>query len=122
MTCAAIAAIGLHLASMHPGATRDFNDTNPGLYVRTECGITVGAYHNSLSRVSVHASYSTDIRGTPLFVTAGAVTGYRLPVSPLVMAGVRQNIGPLTVRVGYLPKVQKVNNSHVVHFMIERRF
>src|SRR5438045_253932 len=51
--------VGLHLASVHL-PKRDFNNTNPGLYVRTDGGWTAGAYRNSLNRTSAYAGYTME--------------------------------------------------------------
>lgn len=67
--------VGVHLVSHHIPTRSDQNNLNLGAYVRTENGITLGAYRNTLSRTSVYAGLTLE-RG-PFALTAGAVTGYR---------------------------------------------
>ncbi len=128
MGCLALAAIGLHLASIHSHTPTnkvygpEYNNNNPGVYVQTECGLTVGAYYNSLGRLSTHVGFTVDIPHTPLFVSGGVATGYYAPVIPMGMVGLRADRGPVRMRIGYIPKVGKINDTHVVHLMIERRF
>lgn len=46
--CKAQTTVGLHLVSHH-FPQRDYqNNTNPGIYVRTESGLTAGIYRNTL--------------------------------------------------------------------------
>lgn len=127
MNCFAIAAIGLHLVSWHdePG----YNNTNPGVYVKSECGLTAGVYKNSFSRVSVYGAYSYDPPKLPFWASAGFATGYaKIPgtnfrLSPIAIVGLKspQYKGYL-FRVGYIPKIGGVNNVNVVHLMIEKAF
>jgi hypothetical protein len=77
--------LGVHLISAHsaPG----LNDDNPGLYVRTNGGLTAGFYENSLSRthvngndgsrrVSRYLGWTWETSGRGLALTLGAVDGY----------------------------------------------
>lgn len=90
--CSSIAAIGLHIASIHaPGhytawegqaapsapalgaqgstalaikreVRHSYNNANPGLYVRCNSGIQVGGYYNSERNFTAYASYVKDLR------------------------------------------------------------
>lgn len=66
---------GVHLASTHIPARPEYNNVNPGLYLRTAEGLTLGAYRNSYRRTSVYAGWTFE-RG-PFAFTVGATTGYR---------------------------------------------
>lgn len=122
MTCAALAAIGLHLASWHslPG----FEGVNPGAYVRTECGWQAGLYRNSEDRFTVYAGKVWDMKRLPLWGSVALATGYReLPVTPIAMAGIRVRLpGRLNLRVGYIPRIHGLNEPHVIHAAIEKEF
>lgn len=118
MTCfSTVAAVGLHLASVH--SVDGYNNHNPGVFVRDECGFQAGAYYNSERRFSAYAAKTWDLKRVPVWAALGVVTGYRAaPVVPMAMAGVR--IGE--VRIGYIPKLKGVNDTHVFHIMIEKEF
>lgn len=125
MNCLAIAAIGLHLVSWHdePG----YNNVNPGVYVESQCGFTLGAYKNSIRELSVYAAYTYDPKKLPVWATVGVVTGYKretnMGITPIAMVGVKTpEVQGYRLRVGWIPKVGGVNNVNVVHLMIEKRF
>lgn len=136
MSCAALIALGLHLASWHsaPG----YNNANPGLYARSSCGliedsadlqdgVQIGTYYNSERAQTVYAAWVVDAqpfaraRWFGLFGTAGLATGYRAhPVIPLVMGGITaQPADRLKLRLGYIPKAGKLNDTHVIHLALE---
>ena len=68
--------IGLHLASHHFPERSYQNNTNPGIYFRTEGGWTGGIYYNTLRRVSAYGGYT--VKAGPFSLTAGVVSGYQL--------------------------------------------
>lgn len=112
-----IKTVGMHIGSVHLPA-RDFNNANLGLYLRTERGITAGAYYNSERRMSVYGGYTHE--WGPVGVTVGLITGYqRAAVLPLVVPSVRLGrIDQVTFRLAYLPKIEK-GGAHVLHLMAE---
>lgn len=128
-----IAAIGLHVASWH--ADPDFNNFNPGGFVRSECEVLygqpqVGVFYNSESRMSAYAGlefeYDRDAPITP-FLLVGAATGYEeFPVVPLVNAGFRfgpfSDDVPIAFALGYTPPCGSDCGDHVVHLALEWRF
>lgn len=66
--------IGLHMASLHiPNS--GLQSFNPGLYYKSQDGITVGAYRNSLNRLSVYAGLT--IENGPFALTGGILYGYQ---------------------------------------------
>lgn len=126
--------LGLHLASIHVPANDHQNNFNPGVYVRTETGLTVGVYRNTIRRTSVYFGQAFTHDRFSLLV--GAVNGYKLrkdPAdcaslgfdpsvynecynisgatrhewSPLVAASVALPVvGGVTPRLTYLPKLK----------------
>jgi hypothetical protein len=87
--------VGLHVGTLHnkPG----LNGANPGAYLRTDRGATLGAYHNSLGRQSVYAAWSFDYRVARYVIvtgTVGAVSGYdsRALVVPGIAFGDKRRI------------------------------
>jgi len=67
--------IGLHLVTAHV-PNRGQEGVNPGLYSRFSNGLTLGAYRNSLDRLSVYGGITFNVAG-PVDLTLGAVTGYK---------------------------------------------
>ena len=119
MNCAEVAAIGLHLVSMH--FPDEYNDRNPGAFVRMDCGIQAGVYYNSEDRMTVYGAYLAETSDGPisLWGAAGLATGYRAsPIVPTGMVGVR--VGPF--RLGYMPAIPKAGNPHLIHLAAEWRF
>lgn len=114
MGCLTAAAIGIHMLSWHsdPG----FNNVNPGVYVRTECGIQVGAFYNSERSLSIYATYTFESKEHPFFAFIGGSTGYKYaPVVPLVGVGVKIN----RFRVAYIPGLKRFDTPHVLHLTVE---
>lgn len=110
--------VGLHLASAHV-PQRQFNNTNPGVYYRSDAGWTAGGYRNSLRRTSVYAGYTWEYRA--LALTAGAVTGYQDTLQPMLVPSLRLfTHGGFSARLAYIPRVEKRIESNVWHLMIER--
>lgn len=80
---ASAAVLGVQTVSWHdrnqPNGEPYRADT-PGLYLRTDSGWTVGAYSNSIGRLSVHAGYAASLALTERIsagLYVGAVTGYQ---------------------------------------------
>ena len=115
--------IGLHLATAHFGAPADakFNDTNPGIYLRAENGMTVGAYRNSYGIGSAYVAKTWTTADGRWSITAGGVTGYpRARASPLLVPSVRLPIADgWAARIGYLPKPHS-QGAHGLHMSLER--
>lgn len=114
---AAAGTIGVHLGSIH-FPQRDFNNANPGLYYRSEAGWTAGAYRNSLRRTSAYAGHTW--QWDRLALTAGGVTGYADKLQPLLVpsfAFLRSE--RLSLRVAFIPRIEKRIESHVLHLMAE---
>lgn len=120
---AAATTIGLHLGSVH--STPGWCDYNPGVYMRTDTGLTLGAYRNSECRSSAYAGWTWEARRGKLAaaITAGAVTGYAArPVLPLLVPSLAVDVADKTaLRLTYIPKIEKAG-AHALHLSVERRF
>ena len=109
--------VGIHLGSLHIPA-KDYNNSNPGLYVRLDSGWTGGLYRNSLRKNSVYAGY-TWTHGA-FSVTAGGVTGYFETLQPLLVPSFALfTYRGITPRLAFIPRVEKKIGAHVLHLMVE---
>jgi hypothetical protein len=92
--------VGIHLATYHDRG--DYNDRNPGIYARSAAGWTAGIYQNSLRKTSAHGGYTWSITNLlgDVSLTAGAVTGYTRPMTPLLVPSARVGC----MRLSLLPK------------------
>jgi hypothetical protein len=109
--------IGLHIASHHAPA-KNYNNSNPGIYYRSDEGWTVGGYRNSLRKTSVYAGYTWKFG--VLDVTTAGVTGYFNKVQPLLVPSISLfTYQGITPRIAYIPRVEKKIGSHVLHLMVE---
>lgn len=74
---------GLHIHTLHVGGHGNVphglrnTDNTPGLYVRTESGLTAGIARNSLRRTSVYLAQTWTTDDERWSLTLGAITGYR---------------------------------------------
>lgn len=125
-------AIGVHLGSVHSspdacraGSGRPCNDANPGAYLRSGPWV-VGGYHNSVSRPTVYAGRSWPLASLgplSLDVAALAATGYpAAAVVPLVTPTAAWRVADrASVRLSYLPRLGRWNETHVLHLSVEIR-
>lgn len=135
-SCAALAAVGLHLMSWHPqDHNGELESVTPGAYARAECELLggqpqLGAFDNSLGWPSVYAGLQFELDRhavfTP-FVLVGGITGYTdEPVLPLLHVGLRlgpfSDDLPMALGIGYSPPCGDGCGAHVVHAAIEWRF
>jgi len=127
MGCATLAAIGLHLVSWH--SQEGYTGTNPGVYAKSECGVTVGAYRNSEARLTVYGAYTLDPPKLPVWASVGVATGYgpqygeARPLTPVFIVGLKSpQFSGYRFRLGYIPKLGQMNNTHVLHLMLEKEF
>jgi len=120
---AAATTIGLHLGSVH--STPGWCNYNPGVYMRTDAGLTLGAYRNSECTSSAYAGWTWEARRGKLAaaVTAGAVTGYAArSVQFLLVPSIAVDVASRTaLRLTYIPKIERAG-AHALHLSIERRF
>lgn len=136
--------LGLHLVSVHVPAESWQNNVNPGIYLKTSDGWTVGAFYNTLKRTAVYGGYTFE-RG-PFAVTVGVTTGYRKVVTdtpnpngwgphtitergyssgaftPMIAPSVAlPKIGGVTPRLSFIPGIGAVKFS-VLHLSVEEKF
>jgi hypothetical protein len=115
--CARAGTVGLHIGSHHMPA-KTYNNSNPGLYYRTDESWTAGAYRNSLRKNSVYAGYTWKFGA--LDVTTAGVTGYFHAVQPLLVPSLSLfTYRGITPRIAYIPRVEKKIGAHVLHLMVE---
>lgn len=132
LSCSAQAAtFGVHLGSAHYPKGSYQNNFNPGMYVRTDDGITVGAYYNTLRRTSVYAGYTFEYG--PVGLLGGLVTGYQPKLIDSVNYGQGKTLTPMlamSLRLpplgGFKPMVMLVppfrSSPAVFHLAFEHRF
>lgn len=125
------ATFGVHIGSSHyPGGSYQ-NNFNPGVYLRTDDGITVGTYYNTLRRASVYAGYTYEIG--PLGLLGGVVTGYQPKLIDGVSYGQGKALTPmlalslqLPALGGFKPMLMLVppfkSSPAVLHLAFEHRF
>lgn len=118
------ADFGLHLGSVHiPGA--GMNNFNPGAYIITDDGWTLGTYFNSERHQSVYTGRTFNYkinRDWSAQLAIGIITGYEAhDVLPLVAPSITRRIpdSDWKARLFYLPKVEK-KGSHVLHLTVQR--
>ena len=132
ISCSGYAAtFGVHIGSTHyPGGSYQ-NNFNPGVYVRTDDGITVGTYYNTLRRASVYAGYTYEYG--PFGLLGGVVTGYQPKLIDGVSYGQGKALTPmlalslqLPTLGGFKPMVMLVppfkSSPAVLHLAFEHRF
>ena len=119
INCLAPVALGLHLATAHI-PQRDFNNINPGIYVRTECNVQLGAYVNSEATLPYRRSpvsfYAMKMfEGERFYAGVGVVTGYaEARVAPMAAVGVKID----KLRISFIPQYSKQSSS-AIHFSFE---
>lgn len=122
---------GLHLGSIHAPSESYQKNFNPGVYVRTDEGITAGVYHNTLGRVTVYAGGTLEYG--PFGVMAGVATGYKPKVIDGKTYGSGRALTPvlafslslpviatITPKLIYIPAFEK--SPAVFHLAIEKQF
>lgn len=81
--------LGVNLVTAH--STPGFRIWTPGLYMRSDSGLTAGILRNSEGSWGAHAgkTWHTQAMGLPIDLQAGLITGYkRAPVLPLATSSV----------------------------------
>lgn len=123
--------VGVHVGSLHSNnrdnvAGRNWNNVNPGLFVRRD-NVVVGTYYNSIRKESFYVGYVYSVTDW-LDVTIGAVSGYAAPgysakpVMPLVVPSVHFDVmHNVAARIHLIPQVSK-GGASAVHLSMEYRF
>lgn len=95
--------------SHHIAPKQKFNEDNCGIGYRfADSDVIVGYYRNSEYRNSICATYEARWELTDNLhagVLAGAVTGYRWAVTPLVLPEVVVRVGRIELAATYIPKI-----------------
>ncbi len=68
--------VGLHLVSLHV-PQRNYSNVTPGIYFRTQDGLTAGLLHNSDRRLGVYVGLTIDQEDGPFSLTGGVIYGYQ---------------------------------------------
>jgi len=76
--------LGLHLQSIHDRPY--FNDDNPGIYLKTRDGFTVGTYYNSEYRQSTYVGATISAKGVE--ISTLLITGYNASVLPVIIPSI----------------------------------
>ena len=130
--CTAQAAtFGIHAGSAHfPGGSYQ-NNFNPGVYLRTDDGITIGTYYNTLRRVSFYAGYTFEYG--PVGVLGGLITGYQPKLIDGLSYGQGKALTPMLAASlklpplgGFKPMLMLVppfrSSPAVLHIAFEHKF
>lgn len=125
------ATFGIHVGSAHvPGGAYQ-NNFNPGVYLRTDDGITIGTYYNTLRRVSFYAGYTVEYG--PVGLLGGLVTGYQPKLIDGLSYGQGKTLTPMLAASlklpplgGFKPMLMLVppfrSSPAVLHLAFEHRF
>lgn len=113
-----IAAVVFTVASLHFNDSRHYEQFNPGIGVEwavEPVRVSAGAYRNSSARLSVYGSVSREWGGDRFGagVEVGAVTGYKVPVLPLVFPFARVSAGQWDLKVNVLPTARPILGCQV---------
>mgnify|MGYP000016283876 FL=1 len=103
-------AVGEHLGTYHLDRTPWLNENNPGWQL-TVGRLQVGGYLNSFGNMSFYVARRFD--SYPFSASYGLVTGYFLPVAPMVLKTVKIR----RVIIGIIPPALGLG---AVHFGIEK--
>jgi hypothetical protein len=118
------AVVGLHIGTKHFDTNQQWNDSNPGLYIKTEQGYTFGAYRNSEWNNSVYAGKTFTYKlssSIEVGSTVGVLTGYKVGTMPFVLPSAAIKYDDYAVRIGYVPKINK-QGAQGFHLMLEKHF
>lgn len=130
---------GVHLGSQHdPDPGKLANNLNPGLYLRLNNGLTVGAYKNSLHKDTGYIGW-TSPEFLRLSVTVGVASGYNphgfIPLAVptlrlftfytgsdgIALTADPDKPGATSLRFAWIPRIEE-KGTNVYHLMAERRF
>lgn len=121
---AEVVAFGVHTVTTHftPRAGGEWNNQNPGVYIRTADDYVFGTLRNSEYSQSMYAAKvfeSLRWNGFAVDAVVGAITGYKQhPVIPMLTFGLSYQTGDLTSRLSYLPKPPKAGSA-ALHLSFE---
>lgn len=116
--------LGVHLWSKHFPDNLGYENRNMGMYVQRGDWLA-GTYHNSERRQSWYVGYQHRlVADWPIYVTIGAISGYRpeqrVDVLPLVAPSIKLPVTrEVSVGVTVLPKLKGVMDAGVAHLTVE---
>lgn len=116
--------IGLHIGTKHFDTDKQWNDFNPGAYVKFSNGVTAGVFKNSESNKSYYVGTTASKQMTQqieVSATIGVMHGYSQGTIPFVLPSVAYKFNDYALRFGYVPKVNK-QGAAGLHMMIEQQF
>jgi hypothetical protein len=128
MLCESIVAVTITLVSVHTNKTYPdypYNDTNPGLLVECDTGITAGVWYNSFSKTSGFLGYQYNYilplpmkEEIPISIGAagGICSGYKYPFCGGLLLGVSN------LQVQIVPKVFGFTNATAINFGVKFKF
>ena len=125
------ATFGIHAGSAHFPSGNYQNNFNPGMYLRTDDGITFGTYYNTLRRVSFYAGYTFEYG--PVGLLGGLITGYQPKIIDGLSYGQGKALTPMVAASlklpplgGFKPMLMLVppfrSSPAVFHIAFEHRF
>lgn len=103
----------VHVASYHLDRSKQHNELNHGLGLRLPLArrlfAAAGFFENSLYRTSVYAGVGTDVRlldHVALRLTAAVLTGYQVPVLPVILPELVISGRRYGMAIGFMPKLK----------------
>lgn len=112
------AMAGVHTLTRHD-PSHGANDFNPGAYVITDTGATLGAYYNSHRNLTAYAGWTTP-EWYRFKATAGVATGYHAPLTVVVVPSLRLFTldNGMNVRLVGGPKLDE-NGQSILHVLLD---
>lgn len=122
----------VHVASYHGDRSKVRNEVNPGLGLilkksSSRWFTTVGVYENSNYRTSFYAGVGTDVPlvdHVALRFTVGVVTGYEVPLMPVLVPELVIERRGYGVAIGFVPKLKFGNHEteSIMSLSVIKRF
>lgn len=121
--------IGVHLVSHH-WPDKGESNVNPGVYVSFRAfgihDLVIGDYRNSLRRNTFYVGKNWEVFTTGRLhgsVITSLGSGYRYPITPILAAAASYDVTEdMSVRLSFIPRVKKYNQTTVLHLSAEYKF
>lgn len=110
--------IGVHMLSIHDKS--GFNTVTPGVYYKSQNGLTAGILNNSESRVGMYVGKTFESDEKVFGLTVGAITGYSATVTPIIVPSLY--VRPVGIRLSWLSKPPNTKGASALHISYERDF
>jgi len=127
MFCSSALAIGMHLVSYHTEVDKNYNNVNPGIYLRSDKH-QVGIYKNSIRNMSAYYAYNIPLTEDCRYeAVIGLATGYKSVIAPIaaIAVNISLNEAARNSRVRFLvgPTLSGATPKGLVfHAIIEKKF